>query len=355
MKIIFSFIVCLLIFINAPAFALTGSDISPGTACSVEDSIMATANPGGSGGYFLTCESGTWKATISGETPTVNEHLTTKEYVDTAVPQTLTEVLTEGNSAGNAKITSLATPTANADAATKAYVDAAAGGSAVYYSTQACIDGFGNVGQNSDFAGGIGLVNVCVEGAASSGTAFETGTDGTFVLSDSTFNGSLGGLSGADAKCLTELQTYDWKNKENVTLSSAKVKAFICSDTTCNNLNANTEYYFARVGYPQYGGDSFTTDSSGRGVGDLATWSTSQRFNTASSYWSNRSVINEAVWSTNRNQAGSTNSCTGFTSSSSSRNAYTGDTNDVNSKRWKSTNLDFHCGQLLSIICIVHP
>ena len=81
----FSFVMALAVFTISPAFAVTGSDRAPGEACSNEDAVTMTANPTGSGGYILTCESSVWVATISGATPIANEHLTTKAYVDTAV------------------------------------------------------------------------------------------------------------------------------------------------------------------------------------------------------------------------------------------------------------------------------
>lgn len=63
---------------------LQGTDTTPGTACSDEDAVLISANPSGVGGYFLTCESGQWVATLSAATPTANEQVATKEYVDTA-------------------------------------------------------------------------------------------------------------------------------------------------------------------------------------------------------------------------------------------------------------------------------
>jgi hypothetical protein len=68
-----------------PAHAVTGSDITPGSACTVEDAMAMTANPSGMGGYLLTCKSGTWIAQITAATPTQNSHVATKGYVDTAI------------------------------------------------------------------------------------------------------------------------------------------------------------------------------------------------------------------------------------------------------------------------------
>ena len=74
------------LFLSTPSYAqLTGTDVTPGTACSTEDSVLVTANPGGTGGYVLTCESSVWVAQMNAATPTVNEQVATKEYVDTTV------------------------------------------------------------------------------------------------------------------------------------------------------------------------------------------------------------------------------------------------------------------------------
>ena len=73
------------LFLSTPSYAqLTGTDVTPGAACSTEDSVMVTANPGGTGGYILTCESSVWVAQMNAATPTVNEQVATKEYVDVA-------------------------------------------------------------------------------------------------------------------------------------------------------------------------------------------------------------------------------------------------------------------------------
>src|SRR5690606_20693223 len=77
---------------------------------------------------------------------------------------------------------------------------------------------------------------------------------GFFVLTETIYDGNLGGLNGADAKCLTELTTKtNWKNyalaQANGQLTVAKVKAFLCSTgAACNNATPLATYYFAAVG-----------------------------------------------------------------------------------------------------------
>jgi hypothetical protein len=66
---------------------------------------------------------------------------------------------------------------------------------------------------------------------------------GYFVLSHDTYDGNLGGLSGADAKCLTDLTTHTgWMGyataNSNGQLVASKVHAFLCYNDnpwTCNN------------------------------------------------------------------------------------------------------------------------
>ena len=65
--------------------AVSGNDLTPGSACTVEDAVSMTANPSGTGGYILTCEGGVWVATLNAALPTANEQVATKEYVDSAV------------------------------------------------------------------------------------------------------------------------------------------------------------------------------------------------------------------------------------------------------------------------------
>lgn len=107
-------------------------------------------------------------------------------------------------------------------------------------------------------------------------------SQGYFVLASGTYNGNLSGLSGADATCLSDLTANDWMGKGSAgTLTAARVKAFLCDDTTCNNLASSTQYYFARSSVPATGGASFTTDGTGRGPGDTNIWSGATRFGVA--------------------------------------------------------------------------
>lgn len=125
---------------------------------------------------------------------------------------------------------------------------------------------------------------------------------GYFVLTESTWNGALGGLSGADAKCLTELSTTytSWRGystaNSNGQLTSGKVHAFLCNNSTCNNLMPLTTYYFAYANDGTRGGASFTTDSSGLGPGDYNAWSAANYFSGTYDYWTNRDWSDGQFW-----------------------------------------------------------
>jgi len=122
-----------------------------------------------------------------------------------------------------------------------------------------------------------------------------------FLLTNSTSNADLGGMSGANAICLNEVNSYEWKNKPaGVTYDQSQVRAFICDSTTCNNLLPDTKYAFGVLRDSYIGGDSFVTDSSGRGPGDNDIWQDDSKFGakTIKSYWSNRYTGFSDMWPT---------------------------------------------------------
>lgn len=81
---------------------------------------------------------------------------------------------------------------------------------------------------------------------------------GYFVLSHNTTTGNIGGIQSADSFCLNELTTYDWRGKANAQsrglLNSTNVKAWLCSGSSCQNLNAWQIYQFAVANDPDKGG-----------------------------------------------------------------------------------------------------
>ena len=116
---------------------------------------------------------------------------------------------------------------------------------------------------------------------------------GYFVLSHGTYSGNLGGLSGADSTCLTDLTTNTgWQGystaHSNGQLVASKVHAFLCDASTCNNLMPLTNYYFANAGNSSAGGAYFTTNSSNVGPNDSNSWAAANYFFGTYSYWMNR-------------------------------------------------------------------
>ena len=137
------------------------------------------------------------------------------------------------------------------------------------------------------------------QGAKPSGTGY-------FVMSKSTWNGNLGGLAGADAKCLTELTTNTgWKGyadaKARGILTSGHVRAFLCDfesgfyPGSCNTPQASTTFYFADANNSAHGGNRFTTDANQLGPYDFADWGQESYFGASYTYWSGRSYYDDGA------------------------------------------------------------
>jgi len=178
--------------------------------------------------------------------------------------------------------------------------------------------------------------------------------NGYFVQTSAGTTGNLGGLAGADEFCLTDLQTYDWKGKaEAGTLTSSRVKAFLCDDTTCINPLPNTTYFFATSDYPTHGGASFTTDSNGRGPNDTNNWDAITHFGGAWYYWSgDRGNTSSTLWGTAPMASG--NSCSNWTAGASSDGGLGGAPTYQDGYRWNDSQLTA-CNQNFGLICMVHP
>jgi hypothetical protein len=177
---------------------------------------------------------------------------------------------------------------------------------------------------------------------------------GAFVLSSASHLGDFGGLAGADSFCLSDLTANNWLNKANFTLDSAHVKSFLCTNTTCNNLLANTNYQFALSGSPGTGGAVFTTNGSGRGPGDANAWTDSTRFNNTAGYFTNRgNFVDQTLWDTV--PAGG-NSCVNWTSSAGGGNVGTiGSPGATNRSRWAASSATCDAGGSYRVICYVNP
>jgi hypothetical protein len=136
-------------------------------------------------------------------------------------------------------------------------------------------------------------------------TPVETAPSGSgyFVLSHGTYTGTLGSGSraGADSVCLTDITTNTgWQGystaNSNGQLVAAKVHAFICDSSACNNPMPLTTYYFANAANPAAGGAYFTTNSSGYGPGDSNAWSAANYFSGTYEYWTARTEGSSTLW-----------------------------------------------------------
>ena len=177
---------------------------------------------------------------------------------------------------------------------------------------------------------------------------------GYFVISGTTWNGNLGGRIGADALCLTEIATTNtgWMGystaNSNGQLIAAKVHAFICDTTVCNNLMPLTKYYFANATNGSAGGAFFVTDSSGDGPQNATNWSGSTLFDGNYNVWSGRANGSAGLtWSPSPTGT----ACTSW--SVPAGTGYYGITNSANSARWDDTTAN--CTSLDNLICFVNP
>lgn len=242
---------------------------------------------------------------------------------------------------------------ASGDLASKDYVDAAVaagGGGACYYSRYSNTCGAGFTQMPGQLFHSNQTQYVCCSSTLTS-PGVSSGPPSFFVLTSGSWTGNLGGLAGANAKCLVDLQAFNWLGKDQASLSSTTVKAFLCDSTTCNPPLSKETYYFARSGSTNSGGDSFTTDIYARGPLNAENWAVSSKFGSSTyTYWSNRggSGIGNEIWGISPSN---TNSCNNWTSPSSGYGniATSSSTDDY---RWVYTTAGCHNSHKL--ICMVH-
>ena len=176
---------------------------------------------------------------------------------------------------------------------------------------------------------------------------------GYFVLSGTAFAGNtLGTVTTADAKCLTELQTTNtsWMGyataNANGQLVAGKVHALLCDNAVCNSLIPLGKYYFANAADAASGGAYFTADASGQGPGDTAIWSAANYFNSSSLIWSGRAGGSSTTWGTTNG-----GNCNNWSENWNS--SVVGSLSDSASGRWSFTGRS--CGEFHQMICFVNP
>ncbi|MEH6575670.1 MAG: hypothetical protein V7731_01205 [Amphritea sp.] len=183
-----------------------------------------------------------------------------------------------------------------------------------------------------------------------SGGGGGSSTPGYLVQTATTWDGNLGGLSGADAKCLTELKdTYGWKGKSDAgTLTEARVKAFLCDGSTCNNAQADTYYITAWANNTANGGLVILTDSNGRGPGLENEWQ-EDNFDNLADYWTARGGSNAELW--DNTPAGL--HCSNWSSNSIALEGTTGGASRLDFQKWNDGEVT--CDFSMSLLCIIAP
>lgn len=184
--------------------------------------------------------------------------------------------------------------------------------------------------------------------------------DGYFVVTNGTWNGNLGGLPGADAKCLSDLTNNDWMGKADAIsrgmLANGNIHAFQCAGSACNSAMANVKYFFAVSGDPAAGGAHFTTDGTGLGPGNTQNWSGSNYFNGAKNYWSVRENVSTSLWTNTSSGGNGNNKCNNWASSSADYPTFGGNigqSNSIGISRWNSSPVA--CDSQRRLVCFVHP
>lgn len=236
------------------------------------------------------------------------------------------------------------------------------------FSKGAIITGYSGVTCNSTYAGAIRYNSGTKAVEFCNGTSWTTlvmtqtsgltapAGSGYFVMSKGTYTGALGGPTGADATCLSDLTTNTgWMGyataNSNGQLVASKVHAFLCpNSSTCTDPMPLTTYYFADANNAAAGGASFTTNAGSVGPNDSNPWSAANYFSGSYTYWTGRSSAggSNTQWAT----AGSGNNCNSFFSASGF-NGITAISNATDANRWTSSSSG--CATALHLICFVDP
>lgn len=213
--------------------------------------------------------------------------------------------------------------------------------------------------QNIEICGGGQWMIPTPAWTSSSGTPPTPNSgSGYFVLTQTTWDGNLGGLSGANSKCLTELTTItSWMGYATALaagqLTAAKVKAFLCDSSVCGGTLPSTTYYFAKVGDATAGGANFSTDSSGYGPNNNYNWASPNYFNGTEYYFTGNSYSdNSGLQKFFGRSPYSGFNCTNWSSNSSGVTGVYGYSNSTGNSRYLYTQ---NCNTIGKLICVVNP
>lgn len=197
---------------------------------------------------------------------------------------------------------------------------------------------------------------------ASAGAGTVTPANGYFVMSAGTWGGNLGGLAGANSKCLTDLANNEWRGKDDAVsrglLVPTKTKAFLCHGNFCEMPAANTSYVFARSGAPAVGGAAFETDFNGAGPNNATPWVGFNYFNSTDGYWTYR---DQKISETDSKWGYGDSwllqyyipNCNGWTSDDPGISGHTGVPHRWDGGRWKGARPT--CDSQRRLICLVNP
>jgi hypothetical protein len=139
-------------------------------------------------------------------------------------------------------------------------------------------------------------------------------------------------------------------------LIGAKVHAFLCTGSTCNNLTPSTTYYVANAGNSSAGGATITTDGSALGPNDSANWSAASYFGGSYQYWSNRIQNRGTQWMNGSLYGSNGGACNDWVDSASSGDGgELGYSAEVSYFRWYLYGAPPECNTTQNLICYVNP
>jgi hypothetical protein len=163
------------------------------------------------------------------------------------------------------------------------------------------------------------------------------------------FSGS-DGLTAANAICLQEANTYKFIGNKDGTkkYTQDQVAAFLCNSSSCNPVKANATFIFGALNFPDIGGGSFKTNSSGQGPSDSANWGDGVHFGSLQNYWTNRGGGTDILWPNAYDVPGA---CGNWATSTAPGGTKVGVSDAVDKERW-AKNYKF-CNTTQKLICTI--